>query len=347
MASHRWDPKCSPPNDLVRPVPVDPRGELGPTRGQASGPKWRRTSPGLYVPADTPTDVPEQRILEASKRMPAYAAVTGWAACRLHGARFHDGLEPDGRTLMPVPVVVGGRGWVRRSGGIAITYESLDPDDIVIVAGIPAVRPDRATFDAMRRTPCVRDAVVALECSTMAELVSIRMVADYTRKRAGRTRVGLAREALQLAIEHSRSPNETRLRLIVRLDAGIAGPLHANCAVYARDGKLLGIADLLDEEAGLVIEFDGAEHRRAGRHARDVIKDDDLRDCGLEVLRVTGSQLSDRPTLVERIHAARGRSRFVKPDARAWVAQPCVDTLHERILARETLREIWSGWEPA
>lgn len=280
-------------------------------------------------------------------RIPPYAAVTGWAACRLHGARFHDGLEPDGRTPLPVPVVVGGRGWLRPTDGIDISYESFDPDDLVVVAGIRAVRPDRATFDAMRRTPFVRDAVVSLECSTMAELVSIRMVADYTRKHPGKPRIGLVREALQLAIEHSRSPNEVRLRLIVRLDAGLAGPLHANCAIYARNGRLLGIADLLDEEAGLVIEFDGAEHRRAGRHARDVIKDDDLRDCGLEVLRITGSQLSDRATLVKRIHAARGRSRFLHPAARAWVAQPCADTLHERILARETLHEIWSGWEPA
>ncbi len=49
-----------------------------------------------------------------------------------------------------------------------------------------------------------------------------------------------------LASEHSRSPNETRLRLIVELDAGITA-LHVNCPVHDRDGRLLGIADLLDE----------------------------------------------------------------------------------------------------
>ena len=36
-----------------------------------------------------------------------------------------------------------------------------------------------------------------------------------------------------------------------------------NCPVHDRSGRLLGIADLLDEEAGLVVEFDGADHRRS------------------------------------------------------------------------------------
>ena len=40
-------------------------------------------------------------------RLPAVGAVTGWAACRLHGAAFFDGLAPDGVTPLPVPLAVG------------------------------------------------------------------------------------------------------------------------------------------------------------------------------------------------------------------------------------------------
>ena len=61
-----WDLKCRFPAGLVRPVRVDPTGITGPTPHQARGPSWRRTSHGFYVPAGTGSDLPEQRILEAS-----------------------------------------------------------------------------------------------------------------------------------------------------------------------------------------------------------------------------------------------------------------------------------------
>jgi hypothetical protein len=94
---------------------VDPAGRLGPTRGQAQGTRYRRTGPGWYVPGAVPDDLPEQRILEQSVRLPAGGAVTGWAALRLHRASFFDGLAGDGRTRFPVPLAVG-RGSKMRGG---------------------------------------------------------------------------------------------------------------------------------------------------------------------------------------------------------------------------------------
>ena len=57
-----FDLRAPEPVGLVRPVPVDPSGVHGPTRGAAAGPRWRRTSPNRYVRSDTPDSV-EQRIL--------------------------------------------------------------------------------------------------------------------------------------------------------------------------------------------------------------------------------------------------------------------------------------------
>ena len=45
-------------------MPIDPTGVTGPTKRQASGPRFRQTSPGLYVPSEVTTGVVEQRILE-------------------------------------------------------------------------------------------------------------------------------------------------------------------------------------------------------------------------------------------------------------------------------------------
>ncbi len=60
-----------------------------------------------------------------------------------------------------------------------------------------------------------------------------------------------------------------QVRLIWYSTANCLMPL-VNCAILDRDGRLLGIADLLDEAAGLVVEYDGADHRGAIRHSKDV-----------------------------------------------------------------------------
>src|SRR3954447_802486 len=67
------------------------------------------------------------------------------------------------------------------------------------------------------------------------------------------------RAALDLASEDSRSPNETRMRLVWVLDAGLPVPA-VNQPVYDLDGRLLGVADLLDVAAGVVGEYDGEDH---------------------------------------------------------------------------------------
>lgn len=100
-------------------------------------------------------------------------------------------------------------------------------------------------------------------------------------------------------------------------------------------GRLLGIADLIDVGAGHVVEFDGAEHRKARRQTADVQKEERLRRVGLEVTHVTGLELSDRRSVVARLLSARGRAPFLPPGKRRWVVRPPADDLHQRILERE------------
>ena len=81
IGNDQWRPRCATPRALVVPVPIDPDGYHGPTRGQAAGPRWRRTSPGLYVPVEASRSV-EQRIVEAAGHLPPGGMVTGWGgAC--------------------------------------------------------------------------------------------------------------------------------------------------------------------------------------------------------------------------------------------------------------------------
>ncbi|MBD8871142.1 DUF559 domain-containing protein [Nocardioides donggukensis] len=343
MAGHPWDPVAPRPRGLVRPVRVDPTGVAGPTRGRAAGPRWRRTSPGFFVPAEVDASLPEQRVLEASVRLPPGAAVTGWAACRLAGAGLVDGVAPDRRTPLPVPLALGACGRIRPDERVLLLYDPLPAGETWVRCGVPATRPVRATFDAMRLAPDEREAAVALDMMAAARLVSIARVAGHLPTRGRVTGIGRVRRGLELAVEGSRSPGETRLRLVWVLDADLPAP-HVNCPVHARggrdDGRLLGIADLLDEEAGLVVEYDGADHRGARRHSRDVEREALLRRHGLEVTRVTGPDLADASAVVDRLLDARRRSRFAAPGQRAWEARPVGPWLDQHLAEQEALAEL-------
>lgn len=321
MAKHKWDMVCPKPEKLTAPVRMDPKGVSGPTRSAARGAAWRQTSHGLYVPATTPGDLPEQRIMEQSVRLPGFGAVTGWAACRLHRANFFDGLAPDGKTLVPVPLALGRRGNIRGDDQVLLNYDLLSPDEVTAVCGVPVTRRERAVFDAMRFASSVREATVALDMAVGAGVTSIERMTAYALDHAGWKFITQVRAALALAREHSRSPNETRFRLVWELDAGLPRP-EINCPIHDLGGRLLGIADLLDPDAGLVAEFDGEDHRGRERHTRDLAKDEALRGVGLEVTRITGTDLRDRPLVVRRLRSARSRARFEPRAVRRWVARP-------------------------
>lgn len=339
MPQHRWDPVCPEPRNLARPVRIDPEGETGPTRGQLLSGKWRRTSHGWYVPSGAPLDVPEQRILEQSMRLPAGGVVTGWAACRLHQVGLLDGLEPDGVTHLPVPLVIGRNSRIRGDEHIARMREEVAAEDVTSRYGIPCTRIERAAFDAMRLAGDEREATVVPSMVAAARKSSIVRMQRYVEAHPGFRNVGQARRALELATEHFRSPNEVRVYLVWRLDADLPAPW-PNANVYNRQGRLLGIADLLDPEAGLAVEYDGADHRGKARHTRDVRKEDAFRRAGIEVVRVTGTDLLDRPLVVDRMLAGRDRALFEPPDSRRWYAHQPEDRVEQELQALEALREL-------
>jgi hypothetical protein len=326
-------------------MPVDPTGVAGPTRARARGREWRQTTRGLYVPAWVDPDVPEQRILEQSMLLPPYGAVTGWAACRLFRGNFFDGLLPDGRTRMPVPLCIGPQLHRPDRPGVRWCRDRLHPDDVVVRHGVRCVREQRAVFDAMRMASDVREATVAMDMAAAAEITSISRMEKYVDEHPRWNGAPQVRAALALADENSWSPNETRTRLVWELDAGLPRPL-TNKPVWDRHGRLLGYADLLDVEAGVVGEYDGADHRPARRQSKDVDREGGFRDCGLEVYRVTAPDLHDRPLVVERMRSTRGRARWLPEGRRPWTIEPPPGWEEEPPLdVRLELRDF-RRWEP-
>ncbi len=264
MDNEYWDPKCTRPSDLVRPVRLDATGELGPTRGQARGPGWRRTSRGWYVPAEVGPEPVEQRILEQSVRLPTCGALTGWANLRWRGGRFFDGTDDGGRVQLPVPFVLGGWADIGHDDRIVVSRERFWPHEIEVVGGVRCAIAERALFDEMRRRlPRFRPGVVAADMAFAAGLTTLDRMRAYIATRNGWTGVPGARKALGLACEDSRSPQESRMRLVWVLDAGLPAP-KCNVPVFDLHGNLIGVPDLFDPVAGLVGEYDGADHQLRG-----------------------------------------------------------------------------------
>lgn len=331
---HRWDPIAPPVPLLTVPVRFDPSGVDGPTRKQARGPLWRITSPGLAVPAGVDGDLVEQRIVEAHARAGPRAVLTGWAALRVHGAAFFDGLARDGRTRLPVPIAANGER-LASGHGAEITEDLLPPDEVVVVHGIRCARPERALFDEMRRIGEVREMAVAVGATCAARLTSVRRMRTYAAARRWYRDVRMVREAVELSVEGARSPQEDRFRLLWEIDAGWGRPL-LNRAILDERGRLVAVPDLLDVERGVVGEYAGADHRDIDRHADDIEREAALRGIGLEYVEVVGRDLRSRERVVRRMAEAAARAVHL---TRRWQLGPPASPTLDEILDRRDRRD--------
>ena len=327
---HRWEPTAPPPTRPITPVGVDPTGVTGPTRGQARGPRWRRTSPGLYVPSTTPCHLVEQRIVEAAAGAGPRGVVTGWAALRLHGGGFFDGLERDGRTPATVPLAANGERFGAHHG-VLRSRDVVPDDEVVEVLGLRVARAERALFDEMRRVVAVREAAVAADMAFAARLTSRLRMRRYCAQRRWYRDVRTVARALELSDEHSRSPQESRFRMLWEYDARWGRPI-SNRPLLDLDGRQLAVPDLIDVVRGVVGEYAGAEHRDIDRHERDIDREARIRSVGLEYVEVVARDLRDVDKVVNRMTEAESR---VVPGPPRWrLAPPPSPTLDELLAAR-------------
>lgn len=337
---HEWSLVASPVTGLVRPVRVDPRGKSGPTRGQARGSRWRRTGPGLVVPSTVADDVVEQRILEAATAAGPNAVVTGWAALRLLGGGFFDGLARDGVTRLPVPIGAAGAR-IRPRPGVLLTYDDIPPDEIVVVHDIRCAVAERALFDEIRRERVFADQVVAADMAFGGELTSIRRMQRYRWTRYWYRDVRLLDRVLPWSSEHARSRPEVDLRLIW-VHADWTEPL-VNREVLDLAGRHVGIPDLLDVRRGVAGEFAGAGHRDIDQHESDVERAARFRRVGLESFEVVRRDLSRKSVIHARMDEAAERAALLP---RRWQLGPPardLDDLLDRRDAGRARRDAQSG----
>jgi len=267
--------------------------------------------------------------------------VTGWGALRLHGGAYFDGESSDGRR----PVLLQSPDRHLRSDAVShCLLGALPPGERTTRLGIPIAIVERALFDEMAQLE-PRDAVVAMDMAAAAELTSIRRIAARCQRAPSLVASALVRPALALADEHSRSPAESRLRLIWVLDAGLPQPL-GNRAIFSSEGMLVGVPDLLDVELGVVGQYDGADHQAGDRRSR--AREQLFREHGLEYFTAVAADLHHVDQTVERMTATFARARAtLSSRRRRWTLTPPVGwvpfndhtPLDERLDFRDFLAE--------
>ena len=265
-----------------------------------------------------------QRLVEAAAHLPAGGALGGWSAAHLLGAPAFDGLD---RTLRQAPVIMCLPDGIHRRSvpGLHYVRQDLTSDEIVHIGGIPVTSPSRTAADLARWAPSVEEAVVDLDMLLEARVLEESALPLLVDSLGGRRGTRQARSAIALARRGARSPGETRLRLTYVLGLRAPTPL-LNPRVHDQLGRFLGIPDLLDCEAGVVLEYDGGSWKNSVRpdghldpeqHREDNAREEWFERNGLLVLRATKSDLSrHRSGLISRMGAARaegllhGRARW-------------------------------------
>lgn len=266
------------------------------------------------MPASVDGSIPEQRIVEAAASLPAFGAVTGWAALRWLGARWFDGLSPDGRTLLPVCLACDD---VRTPANAVLSEERLLPGLIIEVDGLMVTVPVRSVTFEMRYASSAREAAVVFNMAAYDDWLSIDELLDFVPTLNGWTGVPQLREALGLLDENSWSPWEDRMANIWVLDAELPVPLR-NRPIFDGSGRHLGTPDLLDVEAGLIGEYDGSLHAVGEQPRKDRDRLDLFREHGLEVVRMMRGDSANRGAMAAKIVAARRRARFEPESQRSW-----------------------------
>jgi hypothetical protein len=277
----------------------------------------------------------EQRIAEAAPLAGGAGAVTGWAALRWLGAAWFDGTERD-QTLLGIDVLTGGR-WVRQQPGYNQSMESCSPALTGVVDDLRITSPVWATCFAMRHARSLRDAVVVADMAAYNDLASLNEVAELVATIPGARGITRCRAALDLANENTWSPREVDFRLIWELGAGMSRAL-CNVPLFDRAGNLIGTPDLLDLEAGIVGEYDGALHLQGAQRARDVRREARFRSHGLEYVTMLAGDIPDPSGVTRRIHEARRRALFTPGTERSWtISQPAWWTSTSTVAQRRAL----------
>jgi hypothetical protein len=309
------------PEDLEVPFSRGDLSLLGVGWREVAGPLWRSPFRNVHVWSGTDADHPRQRALDAAQLLPDTGAVGGWAAAAIGNDGELDGRGPTGCEKQPVLLCLPRSLRIRRGSDVLPLRSHLDDDDVVEVDGVRVTVPVRTAFDIARKGD-LQAGVTAIDYLARGRPDFLELLADYSRDHPSLHGARKVLCALALSSCRSRSPGETRFRLLWVRDSGLCRP-EVNCVVLTEDGSQLGMPDLLDAEHGVFGEYDGAGHRQIDQHTSDNSREEWIEHAGGIVVRATGPDLASyRRRSIARLQAAHNRGRAQPVSQRCWTWQP-------------------------
>lgn len=302
----------------VGPFTVGEARSLGLTWKELQARRWRRVSYGRYLWSRLPADV-DLMLKTVADRLPPAAVFSGLTAAWLLGL--------DTRPDDPIEVTVERDMPVRARAGVKLRRAFLPAADVEIRRGYRITNALRTVRDLGSRKD-VAESVVAIDMALHAQLVDIAAIERLVESNRGAKGIARLRRAVALASPRPESPMETRLRLLL-VSAGLPIP-DLQVDLHDDHGQFLGRADLYYPAAGLVIEFDGQNHR--DRMVADARRQNALVNAGYSVLRFTAADLQNPGAVAALVSHALTDSRNI---GRSSGRSPA-----KRAIGREIVRTI-------
>jgi len=210
---------------------------------------------------------------------------------------------------------------MRRQRGIELDRSTILDADLAERDGVLVTSAARSCLDVARRLG-VEDGLVATDAALQAGATTPAELSEAVGRLAGIRGVPRARLVVTLADPGAESAPESRLRYVWIVEAGLPRPL-ANPDVLTLNGSFVARTDLLDPDAGMAGEYDGAVHRELDRHTADNVREEDMEDLGLRVVRVTSVDLwPQRRHLVRRLQTTYARVLTRDRSRDRWLVRP-------------------------
>ena len=256
------------------------------TRPQLRGRAWVRLFPDVYVHRDVEL-THELRARAAALRWPD-AVVTGRSAAALWGVPLAGPAAPVEISRLPGTHPV-------RVPGVRVRRTEVDGRHQCERAGVWATTREATAVDLAGRLP-LPEAVAAVDQLVVAgaDLAEVRWLAG-TSLGAGCRR---ARRAVALADSLAESPQETRLRLLIRRST-LPAPVAQH--VVRHRGRFVARVDFAWPDRRVALEYDGLWHRDPQQFGDDRDRLNRIQAAGWRVVFVTARDLHRPEALLARI----------------------------------------------
>jgi very-short-patch-repair endonuclease len=250
--------------------------------------EYRSILRGVWLRNDQDADFGVLSI--AAGMLNEHAVLCGWSAAHIWGNPY--------RPKIAEPEIVAPIDGNKRYEGVCVRRVQIESDEIVDLDGVRCTSLARTGIDLGRFN--LRDeAVAALDA--MAGLLPTML--DEMRAELKRWEnhwgIGKAITAMRLVDPLAESPWETRLRLIL-VDECLCG---WDLQVEVMNGRYR--LDIAWPKLKVAVEYDGAHHRTAEQHAKDLERWNRLRAEGWIVIPVTAVNIrANRAEFVAQVRAA-------------------------------------------